>query len=255
MLLEAVVADLLDVLLRHDPALAGHLAWSWCWRRSRATGARAERQAPGVQERAGIHDPPGHAQARRGRHLKLAFSGGIATFYLDFFDMWDPKSPWADRRVRLAAAHALDRKTLNEAETLGQSRPTGSFVTRNLEFARVIEPLAYDPARARALLAGRATRTASTPATCIHFSRTTRWARPSARTCRPSASAAASARSSGPRSWRSGAPRSCAGCASASPARTATAPPGCPSTCRRTAPTPTTYPWSAPYEELRLKKP
>ena len=96
---------------------------------------------------------PQAQEIKRDPSLKLAFSGGIATFYLDFFDMWDPKSPWADPRVRLAASHALDRKTLNEAETLGQSRPTGSFVPRNLEFARVIEPHAYDPARAKALLA------------------------------------------------------------------------------------------------------
>src|SRR6266446_2304768 len=34
--------------------------------------------------------------------LKLAFSGGIGTFFIDFFDMWDPKSPWADQRVRKA---------------------------------------------------------------------------------------------------------------------------------------------------------
>jgi peptide/nickel transport system substrate-binding protein len=96
---------------------------------------------------------PQAEEVKRDPSLKLAFSGGIATFYLDFFDMWDPKSPWADRRVRLAASHALDRKTLNEAETLGQSRPSGSFVPRNLEFARVIEPHAYDPARAKQLLA------------------------------------------------------------------------------------------------------
>jgi peptide/nickel transport system substrate-binding protein len=96
---------------------------------------------------------PQAQEIKRDPSLKVAFSGGIATFYLDFFDMWDPKSPWADPRVRLAASHALDRKTLNEAETLGQSRPTGSFVPRNLAFARVIEPHAYDPARAKALLA------------------------------------------------------------------------------------------------------
>jgi peptide/nickel transport system substrate-binding protein len=96
---------------------------------------------------------PQAEEIKRDPNLKLAFSGGIATFYLDFFDMWDPKSPWANPKVRLAASHAIDRKTLNEAETLGQSRPTGSFVPRNLEFARVIEPHAYDPARAKALLA------------------------------------------------------------------------------------------------------
>jgi peptide/nickel transport system substrate-binding protein len=96
---------------------------------------------------------PQAQEIKRDPNLKLAFSGGIATFYLDFFDMWDPKSPWADPRVRLAASHAIDRRTLNEAETLGQSRPTGSFVPRNLQFAKVIEPHAYDPARAKALLA------------------------------------------------------------------------------------------------------
>jgi peptide/nickel transport system substrate-binding protein len=96
---------------------------------------------------------PQAEEVKKDPSLKLAFSGGIATFYLDFFDMWDAKSPWADRRVRLAASHALDRKTLNEAETLGQSRPTGGFVPRNLQFARVIEPHAFDPVRARQLLA------------------------------------------------------------------------------------------------------
>jgi peptide/nickel transport system substrate-binding protein len=96
---------------------------------------------------------PQAQEVRKDPSLKLAFSGGIATFYVDFFDMWDARSPWADRRVRLAASLALDRKTLNEAETLGHSRPTGSFVPRNLQFARIIEPVAFDPARARTLLA------------------------------------------------------------------------------------------------------
>ena len=97
-------------------------------------------------------DVPQALEVKRDPNLKLAFSGGIATFYLDFFDMWDPKSPWADRRVRLAASHVLDRQTLNEAETLGHSRPSGSFVPRNLEFARVIEPQAFNPGEARKLL-------------------------------------------------------------------------------------------------------
>jgi peptide/nickel transport system substrate-binding protein len=98
-------------------------------------------------------DVPHAQEVKRDPTLKLAFSGGIATFYLDFFDMWDPKSPWADKRVRQAASYALDRKTLNEAETLGQSRLTGSFVPRNLDFAAVLEPDPYDPARAKTLLA------------------------------------------------------------------------------------------------------
>jgi peptide/nickel transport system substrate-binding protein len=96
---------------------------------------------------------PQAQEVKRDQNLKLAFSGAIATFYLDFFDMWDAKSPWHDRRVRLAASHAIDRKGINEAETLGASRPTGGFVPRKLDFALAIEPHAYDPGKAKQLLA------------------------------------------------------------------------------------------------------
>jgi peptide/nickel transport system substrate-binding protein len=98
-------------------------------------------------------DVPQAQEVKRDGNLKVAFSGGIATFYLDFFDMFDPKSPWHDIRVRQAASFALDRKTLNEAETLGKSRSTGGFVPKNLDFALAIEPDPYDPARAKKLLA------------------------------------------------------------------------------------------------------
>jgi peptide/nickel transport system substrate-binding protein len=98
-------------------------------------------------------DAPQAEEVKRDPNLRLAFSGGIATFFLDFFDQWDPKSPWADRRVRLAASHAIDRRALSDAETLGASRPAGNFVPRRFEFALPLEPHAYDPARARQLLA------------------------------------------------------------------------------------------------------
>jgi peptide/nickel transport system substrate-binding protein len=108
----------------------------------------------GETDLAYLLDAPQAQEVKSGQGgVRLAFSGGIATFYLDFFDMWDPKSPWHDRRVRLAASHAIDRRTLNDAETLGASRPTGGFVPRNLEFALTTEPHAYDPGRARQLLA------------------------------------------------------------------------------------------------------
>jgi peptide/nickel transport system substrate-binding protein len=77
----------------------------------------------------------------------------LGIFWLDFPDQWDPRSPWADRRVRLAASLALDRQALNEAETLGLSRPVGSTVPRDFEFALPFEAHPHDPARARKLLA------------------------------------------------------------------------------------------------------
>jgi peptide/nickel transport system substrate-binding protein len=98
-------------------------------------------------------DAPMAEDIKKDPGLKLAFSGAIGTFYLDFFEQYDPKSPWADRRVRLAASLAIDRKALNEAENLGASRLNGGLVPRTFDFAIPLEPHPYDPARARALLA------------------------------------------------------------------------------------------------------
>jgi peptide/nickel transport system substrate-binding protein len=98
-------------------------------------------------------DAPQAQDIKKDPSLKLAFSGGIGTYYLDYFDQWDPKSPWHDRRVRLAASHALDRQALSEAETLGASRPNGSLIPRKFEYALPLDPHPYDPAKAKQLLA------------------------------------------------------------------------------------------------------
>jgi peptide/nickel transport system substrate-binding protein len=98
-------------------------------------------------------EAPQAQEVKRDPNLRLAFSGGIATFFLDFLEQWDPKSPWADRRVRLAANYAIDRQALSDAETLGASKPAGNHVPRTFEFALPLEPYPYDPARARQLLA------------------------------------------------------------------------------------------------------
>ena len=73
--------------------------------------------------------------------------------WLTFADQWDPKSPWADKRVRLAANLALDRHALNEAATLGLSKITGSIVPSSFDFYWPAPPYPHDPARARRLLA------------------------------------------------------------------------------------------------------
>ena len=90
---------------------------------------------------------------RRTSGLALSAVRTNAVFFLDFVDQWNPKSPWADQRVRLAASLAVDRKAINEAEALGFAGLTGSVVPRHMEFALPIEPHPYDPKRAKQLLA------------------------------------------------------------------------------------------------------
>ncbi|HEX3176878.1 MAG TPA: ABC transporter substrate-binding protein, partial [Methylomirabilota bacterium] len=72
-------------------------------------------------------------RATPGFQLKAPVLTGA--FFIDLPDQWDPKSPWHDRRVRLAASHAIDRQAVNQAETLGFSRLTGSIVPRVFQFA------------------------------------------------------------------------------------------------------------------------
>jgi peptide/nickel transport system substrate-binding protein len=92
-------------------------------------------------------------EVKRDAKLRVAFSGGIGSFYLDFIEQWDPKSPWHDPRVRLAANYALDRQALSEAERLGASPPAGSIIPETFEYALPFEPYPYDPDKAKRLLA------------------------------------------------------------------------------------------------------
>jgi len=70
-----------------------------------------------------------------------------------FTQQWDPKSPWADRRVRLAANLAIDRQAFSDAEYLGFGKPAPSIIPRDFEFYWPATPYPYDPVRAKQLLA------------------------------------------------------------------------------------------------------
>ena len=91
--------------------------------------------------------------ARRTAGLTLRPTPIVSTHWLVFTDQWEPKSPWADRRVRLAAHHAVNRQAVNEALTLGFSRITGSIIPQSFDFFWAPPVHAYDVARARQLLA------------------------------------------------------------------------------------------------------
>jgi peptide/nickel transport system substrate-binding protein len=74
-------------------------------------------------------------------------------YWIEFADQWDPKSPWADKRLRLAVNYALDRKVINEASCLGFCPPTSIIIPRVMDFAMQTPGFPYDLARAKALLA------------------------------------------------------------------------------------------------------
>jgi peptide/nickel transport system substrate-binding protein len=92
-------------------------------------------------------------EVRRTPGLTLKATLVPTTFWVHFADQWDPKSPWHDRRVRLAANHAIDRQTMNQAENLGFAKLTFSIVPNSFDFYWQPPPHAYDAARARQLLA------------------------------------------------------------------------------------------------------
>ena len=76
-----------------------------------------------------------------------------APFWVYFADQWNPKSPWHDQRVRMAASLAIDRQTINQALTLGHSKLTGSIIPYNFEYFWQTPAPAFDLAGAKKLLA------------------------------------------------------------------------------------------------------
>jgi peptide/nickel transport system substrate-binding protein len=68
-------------------------------------------------------------------------------------DQWDPKSPWHDRRVRLAANLAIDRDGINQAAYLGLSRSTASIIPHQMDYFWQPPAPRHDPAQAKKLLA------------------------------------------------------------------------------------------------------
>ena len=152
-------------------------------------------------------------EVKRTPGLSLVPTYFTFTTWLVFPDQWDPKSPWHDRRVRLAANLAIDRAGINQAVYLGLSKLSHSFIPQGMEYFWAPPPYAYDPKRATPLLAEagypngfddrrslrRHASTASPSAS--------RWSTTSSR----SASGSGCGPWSGPRSSRSTARRSCAG--------------------------------------------
>ncbi|PYM96268.1 MAG: hypothetical protein DME04_02355 [Candidatus Rokuibacteriota bacterium] len=92
-------------------------------------------------------------EVQRTPGLTLRPTPFVSTHWLVFADQWDKSSPWHDRRVRLAATHAVDRQAVSQAQTLGHSKITGSIIPTSFDFYWQPPAIAYDAARAKQLLA------------------------------------------------------------------------------------------------------
>src|SRR5499426_597515 len=92
-------------------------------------------------------------EVRRTPGLTLRPTPFASTHWLLFADQFDASSPWHDQRVRLAATHAVDREAINQAESLGFSKITGSIIPTSFEFYWPAPPYAHDPKQAQQLLA------------------------------------------------------------------------------------------------------
>jgi peptide/nickel transport system substrate-binding protein len=75
-----------------------------------------------------------------------------STHWLLFADQWDTHSPWHDKRVRLAAIHAVDRQAINQAQSLGFSKITESIIPTSFDFYWQPPVYPFDPAKAKQLL-------------------------------------------------------------------------------------------------------
>ena len=103
----------------------------------------------------GAYGLPGELgeEVQRTAGLTLRPTPFTSTHWLLFADQFDKTSPWHDRRVRLAATHAVDRPAINQAVSLGFSKITDSIIPTSFDFYWQPPIVPYDLAKAKQLLA------------------------------------------------------------------------------------------------------
>jgi ABC-type transport system substrate-binding protein len=98
-----------------------------------------------------IRIPPEQVgRVERNPALRLASKASLRTL---FIGMHAQKKPWSDRRVRLALNHAIDKEAIVKSLYQGLAEVIPGPVPGGAAGYAAVPGLAYDPARARQLLA------------------------------------------------------------------------------------------------------
>ncbi len=149
----------------HKPGIEVELeAWPGYWRRVPNVKTLVMKGVPDATTRAlmlktgeadisYVLDGAEAEEIQRDPRMQVVASKHASIFWIEFTEQWDVKSPWHDKRLRQAVNLALDRKRINEAACLGFCPPAGVIVPRVMDFALQVEAPAYDPRKAKQLLA------------------------------------------------------------------------------------------------------
>jgi len=113
---------------------------------------RAAAVKTGEADLAYLFTGPAAEELKRSPGVRIVAPILYGMYWLEFPDQWDPKSPWHDKRVRMAANLAIDRKGINQSEMLGLGRLASSNIPPEFDFTLKLEPPAYDPKRAKQLM-------------------------------------------------------------------------------------------------------
>ncbi len=126
---------------------------TWIMRSVTDSTTRAVMLKSGEADIAVALDGPDAETVQKDPRLQVIPSKHASIFWIEFTEQWDPKSPWHDKRLRVAVNYALNRKAINDAGCVGFCPPAGVIVPRVMDFALQAEPMPYDPAKAKQLLA------------------------------------------------------------------------------------------------------
>src|SRR5438270_2302638 len=113
---------------------------------------RAAAVKTGEADLAYLFTGPAAEELKRSPGVRIVAPVLYGMYWLDFPDQWDPKSPWHDKRVRMAANLAIDRKGINQSEMLELGKLASSNIPPEFDYALKLEPPAYDPKRAKQLM-------------------------------------------------------------------------------------------------------